>query len=76
MPGWPDLIPSFPWIALGWRVRGSADNLKKPTSQRCIAANNMACTWNSSEALRRASTSTLSEARTVAKRMAKEARHA
>ena len=56
------------------RTRGSADNLKRPKSERCLAANNMARTWNSSEALRRATT--LAEARLVAKKMAKEARHA
>ena len=55
------------------RTRGSASNLKKATSQRCLPAQNMARAWNASEALRRAET--LAEARTVAKKMAKEARH-
>ena len=55
------------------RTRGSAANLKKATSQRCQPARNMALAWNSSEALRRAET--LREAKAVAKKMAKEARH-
>ena len=55
------------------RTRGSSSNLKKATSQRCIPAQNMARAWNSSEALR--SAATLAEARAVAKKMAKEARH-
>ena len=55
------------------RTRGSAANLKKATSQRCQPARNMAQAWNSSEALRRAET--LREAKAVAKKMAKEARH-
>ena len=55
------------------RTRGSAANLKKATSQRCQPARNMAQAWNSSEALRRAET--LREAKAVARKMAKEARH-
>ena len=55
------------------RTRGSAANLKKATSQRCQPARNMALAWNASEALRRAET--LREAKAVARKMAKEARH-
>ena len=55
------------------RTRGSALCLRKPVSQRCTGADNMARSWNSSEALR--SATTLHEARTIAKKMASEARH-
>ena len=56
------------------RSRGSACNLRRPASQRCLPAVNMASAWNSCEALRKATT--LSEARSVAKKIAREARHA
>ena len=55
------------------RTRGANSNLRRPVSQRCTATKNMTICWNSSKALR--SATTLQEARTVAKSMAKEVRH-
>ena len=55
------------------RTRNSAQNQRKPTSARCVAAVNMSTCWNSSEALRKAKS--LSEAKKAAKRLANSVRH-
>ena len=56
------------------RTRGSSQDMRKPISQRCLPASNMSTVWNSSETLRKATT--LSQARSVARHIAKEHRHA
>ena len=56
------------------RTRGAGNNLRRPVSQRCTASANMARAWNSSQQLREAKT--LSHARSIAKKMGIEARHA
>ena len=55
------------------RSRGSSLNLRRPSSTRCIAAYNMADTWNASEQLRAAKT--LTQAKTAAKKFASAVRH-
>ena len=55
------------------RSRGSSLNLRKPSSTRCIAASNMADTWNASEQLRAAKT--LTQAKSAAKIFACTIRH-
>ena len=56
------------------RTRGAENNLRGPVSQRCTASANMARAWNSSQQLREAKT--LPHARSIAKKMGIEARHA
>ena len=56
------------------RTRGATGDLRKPVSKRCLPAVNMCTIWNSSEALRKAES--LTAARSIAKRISKEARHA
>ena len=56
------------------RTRGATGDLRKAVSKRCLPAVNMSIIWNSSEALRQAET--LNAARSVAQKLAKEARHA
>ena len=55
------------------RTRGGLSDLRRPISTNCVAAVNMAKVWNSSEALRQASS--LAEARKTAARLSKEVRH-
>ena len=55
------------------RTRGHLMNLRRPSSNRCIAAVNMADVWNASEHLR--SATTLTQAKTAAKKFASTARH-
>ena len=55
------------------RTRGSADNLRKPISQRCNAASNMCKAWNASSSLREAKT--MLDARRAARELAKSVRH-
>ena len=55
------------------RTRGSARNLRRPISQRCTGALNMANTWNASHTLREAKT--ISQAKRAARELAKTARH-
>ena len=55
------------------RTRGHLRNLRRPLSHRCIAASNMADVWNASEHLR--SATTLTQAKTAAKKFATTVRH-
>ena len=55
------------------RTRGHQRNLKRPSSIRCVAASNMADVWNASEQLR--SATTLTQAKTAAKKLASTVRH-
>ena len=55
------------------RTRGSADNLRKPISQRCNASSNMCRAWNASSSLREAKT--IVDARRAARVLAKTVRH-
>ena len=55
------------------RSRASTKNLRQPISQRCIAATNMAYTWNASQTLREATS--LTEARRAARELGKSKRH-
>ena len=56
------------------RTRGATKDMRKAVSQRCLPAVNMCKIWNSSEALRNAKS--LNEAKSIARKMATEARHA
>ena len=51
----------------------TVENLRKPTSTRCLAARNMAEAWNFSKELREAKT--LPEAKRVASKLAHTVRH-
>ena len=55
------------------RTRGSSNNLRRPTSVRCLAAVNMAASWNNSASLREAKT--LHAAKRAANRLALQVRH-
>ena len=55
------------------RTRGHQNNLRRPVSNRCVAALNMADVWNASEHLR--STTTLTQAKAAAKKFAITMRH-
>ena len=56
------------------RTRGATGDLKKAASKRCQPAENMCTIWNSNEALRKAES--LTAARSIARKISKEARHA
>ena len=56
------------------RTRGASGYLRKPVSQCCLPAVNMCTIWNSCEALRKADL--LTAARSIARKISKEARHA
>ena len=55
------------------RTRGHLRNLRRASSNRCLAAVNMADVWNASEQLR--SATTLTQAKTAAKKFASSVRH-
>ena len=55
------------------RTRGRMRNLRRPSSNRCVAATNMADVWNASVQLR--SAKTLTQAKMVAKKFASTLRH-
>ena len=56
------------------RTRGATGDLRKAISRRCLPAVNMCHAWNTSEALRKAGS--IAAARSIAKKISKEARHA
>ena len=55
------------------QTRGHLKNLRRPMSNRCIAATNMADVWNASEHIR--SAKTLTQAKAAAKKFASSVRH-
>ena len=55
------------------RTRGSTQDLRRPTSTRCVAANNMSLLWNASPQLREAKT--LTEAKLAAQKLSVSVRH-
>ena len=55
------------------RTRGSTQDWRRPTSTRCVAANNMSLVWNASPQLREAKT--LTEAKSAAKKLSVSVRH-
>ena len=67
-----DVLEPYDGRSRPWH-QGSED-MKKAVSQRCLPAVNMCRIWNSSEALRKATS--LNEAKSIARRLAMEARHA
>lgn len=67
-----DILEPYDGRPRPWH-QGSED-MKKAVSQRCLPAVNMCRIWNSSEALRKATS--LNEAKSIARRLAMEARHA
>ena len=67
-----DVLEPYDGRTRSWHQ--GTDGMKKAVSQRCLPAVNMCRIWNSSEALRKATS--LNEAKSIAKRLAKEARHA
>ena len=67
-----DVLQPYDGRTRTWH-QGTKD-IKKAVSQRCLPAVNMCRIWNSSEALRNATS--LNEAKTIARKLSKEARHA
>ena len=55
------------------RTRGHLRNLRRPISNRCVAASNMADVWNASEHIR--SATSLTQAKAAAKKFASTVRH-
>ena len=55
------------------RTRGNTQDWRRPTSTRCVAANNMSLVWNASPQLREAKT--LTEAKLAAKKLSVSVRH-
>ena len=55
------------------RTRGSTQDWRRPTSTRCVAANNMSLVWNASPQLREAKT--LTEAKLAAQKLSVSVRH-